>query len=76
MRKKVVVKRKRISKPRRSPRPKDRALKKKPPPDPLRAAAERLLNIVEEAISAGAIRLPYPNLIEFFADLKRSLRQQ
>lgn len=40
----------------------------------LAVCAQALLVSVQEAISAGAVRLPYPGLLEAMVDLKRALK--
>jgi hypothetical protein len=45
----------------------------KPPPDPLRTTATHVVNFLEEMVSIGAIRLPYPGFLEALVDLKRAL---
>jgi hypothetical protein len=45
------------------------------PVDPLRAAAARVIALMEEMINTNALRLPYPGVIEALADLKRALEK-
>lgn len=44
-------------------------------PMALRESARRLAVVVEEAVSAGAVRLPYHGLLEAIVDLKRALQR-
>jgi hypothetical protein len=41
----------------------------------LRDSARRLVIVIEEAVSAGAVRLPYSGLLEAIVDLKRALQR-
>lgn len=41
----------------------------------LEQSAQRVVTAIEEALAAGAIRLPYAGLLEAVVDLKRALKR-